>query len=163
MASSGNQVGTIRDYLNNSNIPTANKSRYNKETYWENKTVKNILKNKVYIGTTVQNKSHNSLLLYQPEGISMALPMKKGGMKIYKIMIYVILSGIATGIGALIGVIIGKISQKIIAICLSFAAGAMLYIVSGELIPESNKLYEGRIVALGNIIGIIIGIVVTKI
>lgn len=93
----------------------------------------------------------------------MALPMKKGGMKIYKIMIYVILSGIATGIGALIGVIIGKISQKIIAICLSFAAGAMLYIVSGELIPESNKLYEGRIVALGNIIGIIIGIVVTKI
>lgn len=37
-------------------IPTANKSRYNKETFWENKTVKNILKNKVYIGTTVQNK-----------------------------------------------------------------------------------------------------------
>lgn len=56
MASSGNQVGTIRDYLNNSHIPTANKSRYNKETFWENKTVKNILKNKVYIGTTVQNK-----------------------------------------------------------------------------------------------------------
>ena len=56
MASSGNQVGTIRDYLNNSNIPTVNKSRYNKETFWENKTVKNILKNKAYIGTTVQNK-----------------------------------------------------------------------------------------------------------
>ena len=56
MASNGNQVGTIRDYLNSSNIPTVNKSRYNKETFWENKTVKNILKNKVYIGTTVQNK-----------------------------------------------------------------------------------------------------------
>ena len=56
MASSGKQVGTIRDYLNNSHIPTANKSRYNKETFWENKTVKNILKNKAYIGTTVQNK-----------------------------------------------------------------------------------------------------------
>ena len=56
MASSGNQVGAIRDYLNNSNIPTANKSRYNKETFWDNKTVKNILKNKAYIGITVQNK-----------------------------------------------------------------------------------------------------------
>ena len=56
MASNGNQVGTIRDYLNSNNIPTANKSRYNKETFWENKTVKNILKNKAYIGTTVQNK-----------------------------------------------------------------------------------------------------------
>lgn len=97
-----------------------------------------------------------------PEGISMALPMKTGGMKIYKVMLYVILSGIATGIGALIGSIIGKISEQIIAICLSFAAGAMLYIVSGELIPESNKLYNGRITALGNIVGIIIGIIVTR-
>ena len=49
-------------------------------------------------------------------------------------------------------------SQQVIAICLSFAAGAMLYIVSGELIPESNKLYSGRMTALGNIIGVTIGI-----
>ena len=96
-----------------------------------------------------------------PEGISMAIPMKNGGMKIYKIMFYVILSGIATGVGTLIGAIIGKVSEQIISICLSFAAGAMLYIVSGELIPESNKLYKGRMSAIGNIIGIIIGIWVT--
>ena len=96
-----------------------------------------------------------------PEGISMALPMKNGGMKAYKIMFYVILSGIATGVGALIGSIVGKISKQIIAIALSFAAGAMLYIVSGELIPESNSLYKGRISALGNMIGFIIGICVT--
>lgn len=56
MAFAGNQVGVIKDYLNSNNIPTANKSRYNKDTFWENKTVKNILKNEVYIGTTVQNK-----------------------------------------------------------------------------------------------------------
>ena len=96
-----------------------------------------------------------------PEGISMALPMKNGGMKAYKIMFYVILSGIATGVGALIGSIVGKISEQIVAIALSFAAGAMLYIVSGELIPESNSLYKGRISALGNMIGFIIGICVT--
>lgn len=93
----------------------------------------------------------------------MAIPMKNGGMKISKVMIYVILSGIATGIGALVGSIIGKVSEKIIAICLSFAAGAMLYIVSGELIPESNKLYKGRMSAIGNIIGFIIGMAVTRI
>ena len=56
MAFVGNQVGAIKDYLNKKNIPTANQSRYNKKTFWENKTIKNILKNKVYIGTTVQNK-----------------------------------------------------------------------------------------------------------
>ncbi|MFR3182240.1 MAG: recombinase family protein [Clostridia bacterium] len=37
-------------------MPTANQLRYNKATFWENKTVKNILKNEVYIGNTVQNK-----------------------------------------------------------------------------------------------------------
>lgn len=97
-----------------------------------------------------------------PEGISMALPMKNGGMKIYKIMIYVILSGVATGAGALIGAIIGKVSEQIISICLSFAAGAMLYIVSGELIPESNKLYSGKLSTIGNIIGFVIGMGVTR-
>lgn len=93
----------------------------------------------------------------------MAVPMKNGGMKISKVIYYVILSGITTGIGAFFGAIVGSISQEVIAICLSFAAGAMLYIVSGELIPESNKLYHGRMTALGNILGFIIGIFVTTI
>ena len=93
-----------------------------------------------------------------PEGISMAVPMKNGGMSPLKVIIYVILSGIATGIGALIGAIVGNISIGIIAICLSFAAGAMLYIVTGELIPEANELYKGRITALGNMMGFIIGL-----
>lgn len=65
-----------------------------------------------------------------PEGISMAIPMKNGGMKAWKVIFYVILSGVTTGIGAFFGAIIGSISDTIIAISLSFAAGAMLYIVS---------------------------------
>ena len=68
-----------------------------------------------------------------PEGISMAVPMKNGGMSKLKVIFYVILSGITTGIGAFFGAIIGSISQEIISICLSFAAGAMLYIVSRRI------------------------------
>lgn len=68
-----------------------------------------------------------------PEGVSMAIPMKNGGMKKLKVIYYVILSGITTGIGAFFGAIIGSISEQIIAICLSFAAGAMLYIVSRRI------------------------------
>lgn len=98
-----------------------------------------------------------------PEGISMAVPMKNGGMKVSKVIFYVILSGITTGIGAFIGAIIGNISKEVISICLSFAAGAMLYIVSGELIPESNNLYKGRMNAVGNIVGFLLGILVTQI
>ena len=93
-----------------------------------------------------------------PEGISMAVPMKNGGIKPIKVVFYVILSGVTTGIGAFFGALIGGISQSIISICLSFAAGAMLYIVSGELLPESNKLYQGKLPVVANIIGFILGI-----
>lgn len=96
-----------------------------------------------------------------PEGISMALPMKHGGIKTSKVILYVILSGITTGIGAFFGAIVGNISTKVISMCLAFAAGAMLYIVAGELIPEYNKLYHGRISAIGNMLGIVLGIITT--
>ena len=92
----------------------------------------------------------------------MAVPMKNGGMKAGKVIFYVVLSGVTTGIGALFGAIVGSISEVVIAACLSFAAGAMLYIVSGELIPESNKLYKGRMTAIGNIFGFLIGIFATS-
>lgn len=98
-----------------------------------------------------------------PEGISMAVPMKNGGIKTLKVIYYIFLSGVTTGIGALLGAIVGEISEEIIAISLSFAAGAMLYIVSGELIPESNKLYNGKITAIGNIIGFLLGMIVLEI
>ncbi|MDO5557318.1 MAG: ZIP family metal transporter [Clostridia bacterium] len=97
-----------------------------------------------------------------PEGIAMAIPLKTGGMKSLKVIWYVILSGFATGIGAFAGAVVGSISQTVIAICLSFAAGAMLYIVSGELIPESNKIYRGTIPLIGNILGILVGLCVGR-
>ena len=93
-----------------------------------------------------------------PEGISMAVPMKNGGIKKNKVIFYVVLSGITTGIGAFFGAIIGGISQSVIAMCLAFAAGAMIYIVSGELTPEANSLYKGRTSAIGSILGLLIGI-----
>ena len=95
-----------------------------------------------------------------PEGISMAVPMKKGGMSKGKVIFYVIMSGISTGIGALVGHLVGGISESIIAASL---AGAMLYIVSGELTPEANNMYKGRMNAIGNILGFILGIIAISI
>ena len=92
----------------------------------------------------------------------MAVPMKKGGMKTWKVVLYTFLSGVTTGVGAFFGALVGTISTNIIAMCLAFAGGAMLYIVSGELIPESNNLYKGRMPVLGNILGVIIGIFATR-
>ena len=96
-----------------------------------------------------------------PEGMAMAVPMKAGGMATWKVIFYSVLAGVPMGFGALVGALLGEISQEIIALCLSFAAGAMLYVVCGDLIPESKSIYKGRLSTIGNILGIIIGIIIS--
>ena len=78
-------------------------------------------------------------------------------MNTTKAILITAISGITTGIGAFIGSLISNISPNFISISLGFAAGAMLYIVSCELIPESKHIYKGRFPALGNIIGVVCG------
>ena len=53
-------------------------------------------------------------------------------------------------------------SMVFISLCLGFAGGAMLYITCSELIPESRDLYPGRISGVGLILGILLGIIMTK-
>lgn len=96
-----------------------------------------------------------------PEGIAMAIPMRNGGLSRVEALFYTILSGVPMGIGALLGAAIGGISSQFIALCLGFAGGAMLYIVYAELVPESKKLYLGRLSSVGNVIGLICGIIVS--
>ena len=98
-----------------------------------------------------------------PEGVAMSVPLKNGGMKISKIIYYVVLSGITTGVGAFFGSIVGGVSKEIISMCLAFSAGSMIYIVSGELTPEYSKLYQGRMSTIGNLIGFLIGVVAMNI
>ncbi len=96
-----------------------------------------------------------------PEGIAMALPMKIGGFSAVKAFLLTILSGVPMGLGALIGAALGHISQQFVAVCLGFAGGAMLYVIFAELIPESKRIYLGRMSSMGNILGIVCGIIVT--
>lgn len=96
-----------------------------------------------------------------PEGIAIAVPLKAGGMSKGKAFLLTVLSGIPMGLGAFLGAALGGISKQLIGVCLGFAGGAMLYVVFADLIPESKKLYLGRLSSLGNILGIICGIIVS--
>ncbi|HEX3029158.1 MAG TPA: ZIP family metal transporter [Clostridia bacterium] len=98
-----------------------------------------------------------------PEGIAMAVPMRAGGFSKSKAFFLTVLSGVPMGFGAFFGAILGEVSKSFISVCLGFAGGAMLYIVCAELIPESKRLYLGRFSSIGNIIGIICGIIVSTI
>lgn len=65
--------------------------------------------------------------------------MKKG-----KAVLLTALSGAAIIVGGLLGYWIGDMGQMGLAISLSFASGAMLYVNFGEILPEANALYRGR-------------------
>ncbi len=96
-----------------------------------------------------------------PEGIAMAVPMRAGGLSRGRAFFFTLLSGLPMGIGAFFGAALGKISSQLTAACLGFAAGAMLYIVYGELVPESKRLYLGRLSSLANVMGVLCGIIVS--
>lgn len=94
-----------------------------------------------------------------PEGVAMAVPMRAGGFSKNKAFIFTILSGLPMGIGALLGAVLGEISNNLTAACLGFAGGAMLYIIFGGLVPESKRLYLGRLSSLANVMGILCGLI----
>ncbi len=85
MAFAGEQVGVIRDYLNSNNIPTANNSRYNKETYWENKTGK-IFPFKIFLKILKKSIDKNRHRCYYRK-----VPRKKSIKTSIKDKIYVLL------------------------------------------------------------------------
>ena len=67
------------------------------------------------------------------------------------------LSGLPTIAGALLGYTAGTMNPLLLAISLSFAAGAMFYVIFGELLPESEELWRGRLAGLSTMLGLLLG------
>ncbi len=74
-----------------------------------------------------------------PEGLAVALPLLREGLKTWKVFMVALLSGLVEPIGGVIGVGLAQIAEPLLPIGLSFAAGAMLFVISHEIIPETQK------------------------
>lgn len=95
-----------------------------------------------------------------PEGMAVAVPLISGGMDRFRAAAAAALTGAPTVLGALLGFSLGTLGPASLTLALSFAAGAMLYVVFGELLPESSLLWRGRAPALAAVLGIITGMVI---
>ena len=82
------------------------------------------------IGIAIQNL---------PEGAIISLPLKNTGISKNKSFFYGVMSGIVEPIFGFITIIFSSIFVNLLPYCLGFAAGAMIYVVVNELIPESSK------------------------
>ncbi len=91
-----------------------------------------------------------------PEGSAISLPLRREGMSRTKAFLVGNLSGIVEPISALIGALLVMKIRILLPILLSFAGGAMIYVVVEELIPESQNNEKKGLMALFTILGFII-------
>ena len=98
-----------------------------------------------------------------PEGLAVAAPLMLSGIKNTRILFYAFLTALPTAIGAWLGIYVGSISTNILGDALAFASGVMLYVIYGEMIPESKRLWPGTTSTIGMLLGIIAGLIMTNV
>lgn len=92
-----------------------------------------------------------------PEGMAVSVPLISGGMGKPKAVLLTALSGLPTVFGALLGFALGGINDIMLVLSLGFASGAMLYVVFGELLPESILMWRSKLPAFALFIGVLAG------
>ena len=95
-----------------------------------------------------------------PEGMAVAVPLISGGMPKWRSVLVTSVTGFPTILGAVLGFTVGAMGPIALTLSLSFASGAMLYVVFGELLPESILMWQSKLPAAATIIGMLTGLVI---
>lgn len=91
-----------------------------------------------------------------PEGAIISMPLKSEGMSKPKAFLCGMLSGIVEPIGAILTILLTNLVVPVLPYFLSFAAGAMIYVVVEELIPESQAGEHTDIGTIGVAMGFVL-------
>ena len=88
-----------------------------------------------------------------PEGAIISLPLHSGGVSRVRAFLLGALSGIVEPVAAIVTILLADVLTPVLPVLLAFAAGAMLYVVVEELIPESAAGHHSNIGTFGFAIG----------
>ena len=99
------------------------------------------------IGIAVQNV---------PEGAIISMPMRAAGNSRWRSFLIGGLSGIVEPVGALLVILLASLMTPILPYFLAFAAGAMIYVVVEELIPEASEGQHSNIGTVGFAVGFVL-------
>ncbi|TYZ68379.1 hypothetical protein PybrP1_000623 [[Pythium] brassicae (nom. inval.)] len=91
-----------------------------------------------------------------PEGLAVSMPLRREGMSAWKAFMWGQLSGLVEPIGGIIGAGAVMYVQPILPYALAFAAGAMIFVVVDDLIPEANQSGNQKLATSGVIVGFIV-------
>jgi len=98
-----------------------------------------------------------------PEGMALASPLIAGGLSRLKTVLITVVVGATMVVGALIGILVGGISDFMVGLALAIAAGAMLYVVFGEIVPQTILLRKDRVITITLLAGIFLGHLISNI
>lgn len=91
-----------------------------------------------------------------PEGAIISMPLKSEGVSKKRAFMYGTLSGLVEPVGAVLTIFLAQLIVPLLPYFLSFAAGAMIYVVVEELIPESQMGEHTNIGTIGVAVGFVI-------
>lgn len=88
-----------------------------------------------------------------PEGLAVSAPLRREGMKLGKAFMFGQFSGMVEPIAGVLGAAAVLLMRPILPYALAFAAGAMIYVVAEELIPESKRESHSDVPTIGVMLG----------
>lgn len=91
-----------------------------------------------------------------PEGLAVALPLIREGYTALRAVGYAALSGLAEPIAGFLGAAAVSIARPLVPVGMGFAAGAMLYVISEEIIPETHRKGYAKVGTFGLLAGFIV-------
>jgi zinc transporter, ZIP family len=95
-----------------------------------------------------------------PEGLAVALPLVSLGYNRWRAIGIATATGLVEPVGGLLGITMVTLFQSILPIAMGFAAGAMLFVISEEIIPETHAKGRSRYATYSLMVGFIVMMVV---
>jgi ZIP family zinc transporter len=91
-----------------------------------------------------------------PEGLAVALPLIRERYTALQAFLIALATGLVEPVGGIIGITLVQIAQPILPLALAFAAGAMLFVISDEIIPETHRRGFERVATYAVLIGFVV-------
>ncbi|XP_056406506.1 zinc transporter ZIP11 isoform X1 [Hyla sarda] len=91
-----------------------------------------------------------------PEGLAVSLPLRGAGVSTWKAFWYGQLSGMVEPIAGVLGAVAITLAEPLLPYALSFAAGAMVYVVMDDIIPEAQTGGNGKLASWTCILGFVV-------
>ncbi|XP_004447529.1 zinc transporter ZIP11 isoform X2 [Dasypus novemcinctus] len=91
-----------------------------------------------------------------PEGLAVSLPLRGAGFSTWRAFWYGQLSGMVEPLAGVFGAFAVGLAEPILPYALAFAAGAMVYVVMDDIIPEAQTSGNGKLASWGSILGFVV-------